>query len=325
MARKQTNPVIFQGLEVGLRMFRWVVAFLLILFLGSGIRQVSTEGVGLLLRFGRLQARPHEPGLLLALPYPVDQVIQVPTRQEGEVEIQEVWKQLSSIVGQEKIDPTVEGYCLTGDQNIVQASLVAKYRIVDPVRYQLHFAQPEGLVHETVVAATTRTIAAWGVDDVLRLQQTAGGGSGVPESLALAVQQRAQQRLDALGAGMRILAVEFQEIHPPRHVVAAFRDVQSAKIEMEKVKREAEGFRDSEIPQAKAKKNSMVQQAVAYQNSLAARASEELAVFRELYLEYEKNPDLVRRRILMETFEEVIEGAGQLRFVALHAQVIVSD
>jgi membrane protease subunit HflK len=325
MARNQPNPVVFEGMEVGLKMFRWVVALMLAFFLGSGIQSVSYEGVGLLLRFGRLHAPPQEPGLLLALPYPVDRVIQVPTRHEGEVEIKEFWRQISPVAGRDEIDPTLEGYCLTGDQNIVQALLVAKYRITDPVRYQLHFANPEGLLHEAVLAAATRTVAAWKVDEVLWLQQAPADRPQVAASLAQAVQSDAQRRLDALDAGIRIVAIEFKEIHPPRHVIAAFRDVQSAKIEMDKVQREAEGFRDSEIPKAKAEMNSMIQNAVAYQNSLKAKASEELAIFRELHVEYRKNPELVRQRILMETFEEILGSVGKLRFVAPQSRVIVSD
>jgi membrane protease subunit HflK len=325
MARTKSKPVIFQGMEVGLKMFRWVVALMLVLFLCSGITQVKSEGVGLQLRFGRLQGPPHEPGLVLALPYPVDQIVQVPTKQEGEVEIKEVWKKASAVAGQDKIDPTFEGYCLTGDQNIVQARLVAKYRIVDPVRFELWFADPEQMLHDVVLAATTHTIADWRVDDALRLQRSRSDAPDVTESLAETVRERAQQRLDALNAGMRLLAIEFKEIHPPRHVVAAFRDVQSAKIEIETLQREAEGFRAGEIPKAEAAMNRMVQEAMAYKNSTMAEASAELAVFRDLYAEYEKNPELVRQRIFMETFEDIIGSVGHLRFVAPHTRVIVSD
>ncbi len=139
MARSRSQPVIFQGMEVGLKTFRWVIALMLVLFFCSGITQVTSEGVGLQLRFGRLIGAPHEPGLVLALPFPIDQVIDVPTKQEGEVEIKEVWKQVSTMAAQDEIDPTLEGYCLTGDQNILQTRLVAKYRITDPVRFTLQF------------------------------------------------------------------------------------------------------------------------------------------------------------------------------------------
>jgi membrane protease subunit HflK len=326
MVHHKDQPVIFQGMEVGLRMFRWVVALMLVLFLASGITQVRSEGTGLHLRFGRLLGPPHEPGLVFALPYPVDRIIQVPTRQEGEVEIKEVWKKASATAGQDKIDPTFEGYCLTGDQNIVQARLVAKYRIADPIRFQLWFPDAEALLHDIVLTATTHTIADWRVDDALRLQrEREGAPGGVTESLSESVRRRAQERLNALDAGMRLLAVEFKEIHPPRHVVAAFRDVQSAKIETETLQREAEGFRASEVPRAESAMNRMVQEAVAYRNSAGAEASAELAVFKDLYSEYEKNPHLVQQRILMETFEEVIENSGQLRFVAPRTRVIVAD
>ncbi len=163
------------------------------------------------------------------------------------------------------------------------------------------------------------------MDDALRLQRDRTDVPGVTERLAETVRERAQRRLDALDMGMRLEAVEFKEIHPPRHVVPAFRDVQSAKIEMETLKREAEGVRASEIPKAEAAMNRMVQEAVAYEDSAKAKAWAELAVFKDLHTEYEKNPQLVWQRILMETFEEVVQRVGHLRFVEPRARVIVAD
>jgi membrane protease subunit HflK len=312
-------------MEVGLKMFRWVVALAFLLFACSGVTQVDSQGVGLRLRFGRLHGHPCEPGLVFALPFPIDQVLQAPTRQEGEVNIEEVWRTVASAAGQDKIDPTIEGYCLTGDQNVVQTRLVAKYRITDPVRFKLWFAAPERMLHDIVLTAAVQSIADWGVDDVLRLQRARCDSPDVTERLADTVLHRAQHRLDALHAGMRLLAVEFKEIHPPRHVVAAFRDVQSAKIEIETLQREAEGFRAGEIPKAESQMNQMIQKAVAYQNSARAEAASELAVFQQLHSEYVKNPSLVRERIRMETLEEVIQNVAGLRFVAPNTRVIVSD
>ncbi|MFO7903405.1 MAG: protease modulator HflK [Planctomycetota bacterium] len=306
-------------------MFRWVVVLMLLLFLGSGITEVKSEGVGLQMRFGRLLGPPREPGLLLALPFPIDRVIQVPTRQEGEVVVEELWRDVSGGAGQDEIDPTVEGYCVTGDQNIVQARVVAKYRIVDPIRFKLGFVEPEKLLHEVVMAATNHIIAGWKVDDVLRLQQPLDEASEATRRLDKTVQARAQERLNELDVGLRLLTIEFKEIHPPRHVVAAFRDVQSAKIDIQTAQREAEGFHASEIPQAESKSNRMIQEASAYQSSAVAEAEAENAVFRELFAEYRKNPDLVRQRIFMETFEAVLENAAKVRFVAPHSRLIISD
>ncbi len=329
-AKAKTLPTVFQGLQAGLRMFRWVMLLLFVLFWFSGIQEVEPNQVGLLLRFGKLQgaqpaAQVHEPGLLLALPYPIDRVIQVPAKQEGEVLINEVWKGLEETGARDRIDPLLEGYCLTGDQNIVQAQAVVKYRISDPVPFQLATRDPSAILHDVVLAALTQTVAGWTVNDVLRLQRQDPRTPGRAEGLADSVRNRAQQRLDRLDCGLTISALEFKQLHPPRHVMAEFRDVQSAQIDVETKRREAEGFAFRELPQAEAERNQLVQQAAAYQNSLNARAREECSVFEQLFGEYRKHPGLVRNRIYLETVEEVLAKVGKLDFLSPDDRVILDD
>jgi len=324
------TPIVFEGLRAGLRMFRWVMLLLFLLFWLSGIQEVGPDQVGLLLRFGRLHGgaaadQVHEPGLLLALPYPIDQVIQVPAKQEGEVTIHEVWKDIEGAPTADRIDPLLEGYCLTGDQNIVQAQIVVKYRISDPVAFRLRTADPPAILHDIVLASLTQIISGWTVNDVLRLQRTAMSGADTLEGLAAFVRSRAQQRLDRLDCGMTISAMEFKQLQPPRHVIAAFRDVQSAQIDVETKKREAEGFAAREEPKAQAERNSLIQEAAAYQNTLKARATEELSVFEQLYTEYQKNPGLVRSRIYLETLEQVLASVGKVDLVAPEDRVILDE
>lgn len=330
MTRKKTVPAIFQGMAAGLRMFRWVVLVLLVLFLVSGIQKVEPANVGLQLRFGRLvgatpAGKVKQPGLLVALPYPVDRVIQVPVRQEGEVLVQEVWKSLTETTTAKSIDPIVEGYCLTGDNNVVQAQIAVKYRISDPVAFQLWTADPSRILHDAVLSALTQTLCGWRVADALRLQRAAADGLGTNESLAKTVWAAAQKRLDALDCGLMISALEFKEIHPPRHVVAEFQRVQSERIAMETAKREAEGFAAREVPKAQAASNGLVQNALAHESGVKARAAAEFSVFEQLHAEYLKNPALLRQRIYMETLEQVIQNVGRLRFVSPEARVLLSD
>jgi modulator of FtsH protease HflK len=330
MRSKQSMPAVFQGLEAGLKMSRWVAVALLAIFLFSGIQEVGPDHVGLLLRFGSLQGATRadqvkEPGLLLALPYPLDRVVQVPAKQEGEVIVKEVWKGIDQTAGLDAIDPVLEGYCLTGDQNIIQNQVVVKYRITDPITFQLTTAEPEGILHDVVLTALTQSIAGWSVDDVLRLQRTHGQASNHIESLGRTVWDRSQKRLDELECGMTISALEFKEVNPPRHVIEVFRAVQSAKIEIETKKRDAEGFAAREIPQAEAERNRLVKEAVAYVSSLKARASEEMSMFEELAAEYQKNPELVSTRLYMETMEHILNHVGKLDFVSPEERVILSE
>jgi membrane protease subunit HflK len=323
------RPVVFQGLEAGLRMFRWVVLILLVLFLFSGLETIQSGFVGLKLRFGRLvgasrSEQIHEPGLVLALPEPIDTVITVdgPER-EGEVIIDEVWKPIEELAAIDKINPLVEGYVLTGDQNIVQAKLRVKYRVTDPIRFKLWMDNPEGMLQDAVLAALTRTIGGWEVNDVWRQQRGGEEGVGTAKSLADMVKTRAQDRLDRLDAGMTISALEFAEIHPPRHVVAEFRDVQNARIEMETKKREAEGFVRSLLPKAESESNQMVKQAMAYENALKAEAGAELSVFEQIHAEYQNNPEVVRERLLLETFEQMIQEVGKRLFLPPGTRLIL--
>jgi membrane protease subunit HflK len=323
------RPVVFQGLEAGLRLFRWVVVVLLLVFLLSGLTTVNSGFVGLKLRFGRLvgtspREQIHQPGLVLALPEPIDQVIDDvpgPDREE-EVVVDEVWKPIDELAAVDKINPIVEGYVLTGDQNIVQAKVRVKYRVTDPVRFRLWVSEPDGILRDTVMAAMMRTIGGWRVNDVLRLQKT-GDDPTQTQSLAATIRRRAQERLDRLDSGLTISALEFDEIHPPRHVVAEFRDVQNARIEMETKKRDAEGFVRSRLPQAEAESNQMVKQAMAYENTLAATAKAELSVFEQIHQEYRNNPDLVRQRILLETFEQIIQQVGRRIFLPEGSRLIL--
>lgn len=327
MSRKKATPVVFQGLQAGLRMFRWIVLVLVGLFFLSGIQKVDQSGVGLLLRFGKLTggqgSEVRQPGAVFALPYPIDQLIQVPVKQEEEVEVDEVWKAVTDVGASDKIDPVLEGYCLTGDQNIIQTKVVAKYRITDPVQYRLHVAEPEEIVREAVLASLTQTIAGWDVDDVLRQQRGGDAGPGTTESLREVVTRRAQQRLDAIHTGIALAPVEFKELHPPRHVSNEFRDVTDARTEMETAKRQAEGYVSSLKPQAEATANQLVQAAQARKSTLVGQAQSEYAEFEPLYREYQKNPVVVRKRMFLETLES-LAGVGKLRFLAPGSNVILN-
>lgn len=347
--KKKSSPVIFQGLEAGLRMFRVVVVILLVLFAFSGMQNIEPGNIGLHLHLGRVLGASEadkikQPGLLLAWPYPVDRVIQVPVKQEGEVVIEEMWKELDSPATTDVICPLREGYCVCGDQNIFQTRMVAKYKITDPVAFQLWNSDPERLLHDVVSAALVQTVAAWDIDDVLRLQQRDQEADGleeievdptqagsITESLATTVRTKAQARLDALGSGdspgcgMAISALEFKEIHPPRHVFADFERVQTERIYMETQKRQAEGFAAREIPKAESQRDGMEKAATADTSKLLAKANADLSVFQQLYAEYKKNPELVWQRIYMDTIEEMFQKTGKRYFLSPESRVILSD
>ncbi len=309
---KPRQTIVLEAIASSLRSFRWVALVLFVVYLLSATMIVQPGEVALVLRFGRLvgvtrEEQIRQPGLLFAMPFPIDRVIRVAIKEEGEVLVQNLWKSLNDTGPvADAIDPLKEGYCLTGDQNIVQARLVAKYRIDDPIAFALSIENPKGLVHDAVMAAATQNIAGWRVNDVLRLRDDL-----TQKNLASLVQQAAQSRLDGTGCGLILSALEFKEIHPPRHLRAEFEKAQSARVEKDTMRREAEGFAASKIPQAEAERNRLVKEAMANGSYLQSQATAEVSVFQSLYDEYRRDPTLTQERIYREALQQIMSQIGK--------------
>lgn len=329
MTQRHTSGAIAEGVTAGLRLFRWLAAALFILFWCSGITTVAPGEIAVVLRLGKLAGTStgeqiREPGLLLAFPYPIDQVVRIPVKQEGELVVDDLWKPTDGGTNDDRIEPLTEGYCLTGDQNLIQPRVIVKYRISDPIAFRLRIAEPERMLRETVVASLTQEFNSWKVDEAIRLQRP-GEKDQPGVNVAEQVQRRTQARLDSLSAGITIAALEFKELHPTRYLFKEFQQVQSAKIGMETLRREAEGFAAQEIPRAQSERNRLVQEARAFAATSRAKANEETSVFVQLHREAQKQPQLLRERLYQECVEAIFKNAGKLEFVAPETRILFSD
>lgn len=306
---------IVDAVSSGSKMIGWLALGLFVLFWCSGITTIGPGEVGLVLRCGRLTGtspadQVRQPGLLLALPYPIDEVIRVPVKQEREIAISAM--RSKNARGQGTLGQGLPGYALSGNQNIIEADLTLKYRIGDPVSFTFSNRDPERIMRDTIISATSQVIAQWPVDDVLRLQREKDSGS---EKLANVVLVEAQSLCDQMKLGVELTALEFREIQPPADVANAFQAVQSERIAIETKKREAEGYAARVVPAAEAESNSLIQMATRASTDLRTRAEEEVALFNRVYDEYVRNPGLVWNRLHMETIEGLMRDGSQFRFV----------
>lgn len=320
--KRRQGLAIAHGVASGLKLVSWFALLLFVLFWCSGITVIQPGEVGLVLRLGKLQGQSaadqvRQPGLLLAWPYPIDEVLRVPVKQEREIRIEDLAPPGMEAQGSNRSD----GYALSGDQNLVQAQLTAKYRIADPVAYQLHQRDPERTIRDVVMSATAQTICRWDIDSVLRLQRAE---ADISEDLALTVRHLAQARLDELRCGAQLTTLEFREIQPPADVADAFRAVQSERIAIETKKREAEGVAARMVPEAEAERNTLVQDATRRATDLRTRAEEEVALLSRLHAEYSRNPHLVWNRLHLETLEQAMQQAGSFRFVDPGTRLILT-
>ena len=308
--RKTDRFSMAEGMRAGSKMVGWLALGLFVLFWCSGITTIGPGEVGLVLRCGRLTGtspvdQVRQPGLLLALPYPIDEVIRVPVKQEREIAITAL---RNNTMAFESAVKGLPGYALSGNQNILEADMTLKYRISDPIAYTFSNRDPDRILRDTVIGAASEVIAGWKIDDVLRLQRETDIG---PQKLSRVVLNESQSLINTMNLGVELTAIEFREIQPPAEVAGAFQAVQSERIAIETKKREAEGYAARVVPAAEAESNSLIQMATREATDLRTRAEEEVALFSQVYDEYVRNPELVWNRLHLETVEGLMKDGSQ--------------
>lgn len=222
MKKKQT--LFGDVLETVTKYFLILVIVVVLFVLLSGIRIVESGNKALVLRFGKLtgdsyEEQVHEPGLLFAFPYFVDEVIIVPTGSVFEQAVTTHYtgdgNELSGIAG---------GYLITGDQNIAVVSASVKYTISDPVQYVLNVADAPTLINATVSSAMVNEAACMDVDDLLTTKK---------DEYASAVHRFAMDKLNMMGAGISITAVELTQVAVPEEVRPTFESYNAATVQKE--------------------------------------------------------------------------------------------
>jgi len=300
-----------------IRKAHWPISLLFVLYLVSGVTAIEPNEVAVVLRFGRLVGdspgeQVHASGLLWALPRPIDEVVRVEVGKVHEVEIDDLWPAPESMQlppdseEAQSIDPEVEGYCLTGDRNIVQLYLLARYRVLDPIAYALVQEDPHELLRDVVQAEVVRATGRASIDSVLSEERKA---------LGTAVRASAQRRLDALASGLELIAVEVAEFSPPQAVIPAFVEVNTAYIEGYRTYLEAQRYRETELPKAESDRDQMLADARIYAANLLADARGDAKAFDGLVVEYRRNPRVLAERLYIEGVENVFSQAGRRWFV----------
>jgi membrane protease subunit HflK len=121
-----------------------------------------------------------------------------------------------------------------------------------------------------------------------------------------------QAALDSYGAGVQITDVKMQKADPPAQVIDAYRDVQAARADQERMRNEAEAYSNKIIPEARGRAARIVQEAQAYKQQVVAEASGEAKRFLSVYDEYRKAPDVTRERMYLETMSQILGTSNKV-------------
>ena len=200
----------------------WWVATMAVLYALSGITIVKSDEVAVILRWGRLvgatpRCRSTDPGLLFAFPRPMDSVVRVQVKHVWEVPVVlhcQMPRATRTPLKRSTLDPLTQGYALTGDQNIVQLVMVARYRVRSPAEWAFSGPSPKMCCASKSRLRWFVRWVRWAVDRVL---------SDGRKNLVATATRRAQAGLDAAHSGLELSSLELTASLPPRRSGQRFR------------------------------------------------------------------------------------------------------
>ncbi|WP_417543943.1 FtsH protease activity modulator HflK [Marinobacter sp.] len=195
------------------------------------------------------------------------------------------------------------GQMLTQDENLVTVDLQVQYRVGDARDYVLNVRDSNQALEFATDSALRHEVGSSSLDDVL----TEGRAE-----LAVRVEQRLQGFLQEYGTGLEIVRVNVESTQPPPAVQDAFREVQRAREDEQRVKEEAETYRNKVVPEARGQAQRMIEEASAYKEEVTERARGETARFLELLAVYQMAPVVTRERMYLQTLETVLSNSSKI-------------
>ncbi len=280
--------------------FRWITTGLAIvgalIFVWTGYYTVPAESEGVLLRFGRF-SNIVPPGLHFKLPLGIDEARIVPVKRQLKVE----FGFGTSNSGFPQVGPEAEWNevksMVTGDLNAVLVEWVVQYRVEKPDDYLFHVRNPDDTLRDAAESVMREVVGDRTVDEVITI------GRQEVEDEAL---QKLRHLVTSYGMGIKVDQVQLKNVNPPERVQASFNEVNQAQQERERAINVANGEYNKEVPRARGRAAQSIRAAEGYAKQRVNQAEGEVAAFNALLAEYNKAPEVTRRRLYLEAMAEIL-------------------
>ncbi len=195
------------------------------------------------------------------------------------------------------------GLMLTRDQNIVDIGFQVVWNIEDPAKYVFNLADPSDTIRAVSESAMRDIIARSELSPVLNRDRGA---------IATDLRAAVQGTLDTYNAGISVIRVNFEKADPPREVIDAFRSVQAAQQERDRLEKEADAYANRVTAGARGEAARLLEESEAYRAEVVNNASGEASRFTSVYDEYIKAPEVTRKRMYLETMEKVLGNMNKV-------------
>jgi HflK protein len=297
------------------RLARPALVSAIALFVLNGFYVVRPYEVAVVQRFGRKILPYSEPGLHHKLPWPIDRLMRLKARAVRSLEIG-----FRSGSASPDSEPAAyewnvqhrsglfqrmpeESLMMTGDKNMIELSATVHYDLSRPDDFVFRQADGEATMRAAAESAIVSVVAETPLDAVLTTGRAAVEHAAATEP---------PSRLNRYGAGIRVIGVHLEDVHPSLEVVDAFREVSRAYEEKNRMVNEAEGYRNEQIAIARGDAKARLENARAYALGRLNRADGDANRFDAREAAYRSAPGPTETRLYLETMEQVLPGKKKL-------------
>jgi membrane protease subunit HflK len=264
----------------------WMVPLLVLLVLFNSFKLVDERQRGVVLRFGQFD-RIMTPGANFKWPWPVESVTIIDATR------------IESLEDQVRV--------LTRDENLVDVRFNVQYQIGDPRLYLFGFrddeldkdgrpAQGKETLRNAAESAVREVVGNNTMDTVLFERS----------QLIVAARQHLQESLDMYRTGLKVTEFTLQDARPPDEVKPAFDDALSAREDKDRFQNEAQAYASKIVPEARGQAQRIKAESEGYRAAAIAKAEGDAERFTLLVAQYRKAPEVTRKRLYLETMQEVL-------------------
>lgn len=274
-----------------------VIGGLIVWSLFSAVFTVPAESVGVIQRFGHYHSEVN-PGLHFKLPLGVDRVTLVPVKRQLKEEFGfstpgASFADQASAPSQWVLETTM----VTGDLNTALVEWIIQFRIEQPFDFLFKVRNPGATLRDVSESVMREVIGDRTVDEVLTI------GRQEIESTA---QIQLQEVVNKYEMGLRIDQIQLKNVNPPEPVQASFDRVNEAQQEREQMINVARGEYNKAVPRTRGEADQSIQSAQGYAIQRVNQAEGDVRRFDALLAEYLKAPEVTKRRLYLETLNDVL-------------------
>ncbi|HAR66815.1 MAG TPA: hypothetical protein DCR55_11445 [Lentisphaeria bacterium] len=295
------------GLRTVVRLMKVLMVLLAVAFCVSGVRSLEQFETAVVLRFGSVQDMHKDPGLVLALPSPIDELVVLDAKRPRSFERTTFWHNLkpnpdgSQPAVRESMRPTVDRYLVSADSAILHTKAVVRYQVGELVPYAFRAREMDRVLHNLCDNALVAVVSRYPLAEAMTRKSEVGAE----------VRRHLQERVNTLRLGVTIDAVDLA-LAWPKQLAPQLAEVGAARNEAGRLKAEAESVQGRMVSEAESAQKQIVSAAETWATRKESRVRADAANFAKLHELYQQNPEVIRQTLYLDRMRTALSNADEI-------------